>query len=200
MKKSISLFAALCCAFITLLPQKAQAKIVTVCRNGVYYVFADSNTFSKTAEVTCQYDISDDIWRVSNYSGLSGDVNIPSTIEVTGAMVNGDYTITNIQAYAFANKKNGGMIKVTLPFTIERIGYGAFLGATKLYTISLNEGLKELAEDVFSGCTALTEVYLPSTLNMIPNRTFNGCTSLPAIALSAGIEHIGRDAFYGCTA
>ena len=107
MKKSILFFAALCCIVSCLLPQKAQAKIVTVCRNGVYYVFADSNTFNKTAEVTCQYDISDDIWRESNYSGLSGNVNIPSTIEVTGAMVNGDYTITKIQAYAFAYKMAG---------------------------------------------------------------------------------------------
>ncbi len=192
MKTKFYLFAALCCAFITLLPQKAQAELVTVCYNGVYYTFSNVDNANMTAVVTCQYE-SDTKNFDYNYSGLSGDVVIPSKIAKI-------YTVTKIRNYAFGYKKQGGVFNVTLPSTIEKIEHSAFSYATKLYSIRLNEGLKEIGGYIFSGCSALTEVYIPSTLQVIPEGAFQGCTSLPAIALSAGIEHIGSNAFKGCTA
>ena len=192
MKKPILLFAALCCILSLLTTQKALAKIVTVCYNGVYYTYSDVDNADKTAVVTCQYE-SDTKNFDYNYSGLSGDVVIPSKISNI-------YTVTKIRYFAFGYKKQGGVFNVTLPSTIEKIEYSAFSNATKLYSIRLNEGLKEIGGYIFNGCSALTEVYIPSTLQVIPERAFQGCTSLPAIALSAGIEHIGDAAFKGCTA
>ena len=192
MKRFYLFFAAICCTFITLLPQKALAKDVKVCYNGVYYAYSDVDNPDKTVEVTSQYYASTENSE-DNYSGLSGDVVIPSKIAKI-------YTVTRIHNWAFGHKKNGGVFNVTLPSTIEKIEYSAFCYATKLYSIQLNEGLKEMGDAVFSHCTALTEVYIPTTLKEIPDRTFDNCTSLPAIALSAGIEHIGSEAFFGCTA
>ena len=192
MKKSILFFAALCCIVSCLLPQKAAATVVRVCYNGVYYAYSDVDNPDKTVEVTCQYYASDKNFE-DNYSGLSGDVVIPSKIAKI-------YTVTKISNYAFGYKKHGGVFNVTLPSTIEKIENSAFSNATKLYSIRLNEGLKEIGDYIFAGCSALTEVYIPSTLQVIPENAFQKCTSLPAIALSAGIEHIGSEAFFGCTA
>ena len=186
MKKSILFFAALCCIFSCLLPQKAHAQLKNPhWVNGVLYSEVVKN---EVGEVYREREHSD-----YNYADLSGDVNIESVVPGIGV-------IKKIAVDAFANKKRGGMINVTLPNTIEVIGLGAFYNATKLYSIRLNEGLKEMGGSVFYNCSALTEVYIPSTLKEIPDYTFYHCTSLPAIALSAGIEHIGSNAFCGCTA
>ena len=128
-----------------------------------------------------------------NYSALSGDVYIASYVQGVGI-------ITQIGAYAFAHKKDGGMFNVILPSTIQEIRGAAFLRATKLYSIQMNEGLTTIGNNVFYECTDLTSVYIPTSLKEIPKGTFEKCTSLPAVALSAGIEHIGEAAFRGCTA
>ena len=192
MKKSILLFAALCCILSLLTTQKALAQFADYTwYKGVFYAnkwYEDQLTFVGVVTFT-----NTEGTEGGNYSSLSGDVYIASKVP-------GVKTIKRIASSAFSGKKNGGMINVTLPSTIEVIEASAFSYATKLYSIRLNEGLTSMQNDVFAECTALTEVYLPSTLNMIPNRTFIGCTSLPAIALSAGIEHIGLAAFCRCTA
>ncbi len=192
MKQSLSIFAALCCILSLLTTQKALAQFADYTwYKGVFYAnkwYEDQLAFVGVVTFTNTKGTEG-----GNYSSLSGDVYIASKVP-------GVKTIKRIASGAFYGKKNGGMINVTLPSTIEVIEASAFSYATKLYSIRLNEGLTSMQNDVFAECTALTEVYLPSTLNMIPNRTFIGCTSLPAIALSAGIEHIGLAAFRGCTA
>ena len=190
MKKSTLFFAALCCILSLLTTQKALAQYADYTGyKGVFYAnkwYKDQSAF--VGVVTYTFTNTE-----GNYSSLSGDVYIASKVPGVG-------TIKRIATSAFSGKKNGGMINVTLPSTIEVIEAFAFSNATKLYSIRLNEGLTSMQNDVFAGCTALTEVYIPSTLKEIPNWAFQGCTSLPAIALSAGIEHIGKDAFAGCTA
>ena len=180
MKKSVLFFSALCCIVSCLLPQNAQAQ--TACLDGVYYFFDGSS-----GRVTSQ-SVSD-----QNYSALSGDVYIASNVQGIGE-------ITSIGVSAFANKKSGGMINVVLPYTIKEIDFQAFLGATKLYSIQLNEGLTTMGKQAFQACTGLTSVYFPSTLKEIPYSAFYHCTSLPAVALSPGLEHIADLAFKGCTA
>ena len=187
MKTKFYLFAALCCAFITLLPQKALADSYSpkYRYDGVLYVY---NFTQKRGEV-----VYEQLGGILNYKDLSGDVTIASYVPGIGE-------ITAIAKSAFSYKKEGNMISVTLPGTIQKIEQAAFYDTPKLYSIHLNEGLKEMGRSVFYRCTALTEVYIPTTLKEIPENTFYKCTSLPAIALSAGIEHIGSEAFFGCTA
>lgn len=187
MKKPILFFAALCCILSLLTTQKALADNYTRIHwyNDIRYVY---NQTQKRGEVACEKYKSQ-----YNYEDLSGDITIDSYIPGIGE-------ITAIGEYAFYGKSEGKMISVTLPGTIQKIEQFAFYNATKLYSIHLNEGLKEMGDAVFAKCTALTEVYIPTTLKEITYRTFDCCTSLPAIALSAGIEHIGSEAFAGCTA
>ena len=164
MKKPILFFAALCCAFITLLPQKAAGN--TVCQDGVYY----TKEKGMTGYVYYQYSPSGSYNTDANYSALSGDVYIASYVQGIGI-------ITKIGGYAFANKKNGGMFNVILPSTIQEIRGTAFLRATKLYSIQMNDGLTTIGTNVFYECTNLTSVYIPTSLKEIPKGTFEIATS-----------------------
>ena len=185
MRKFIFILAALCCAFTFLMPQKAQAGKRT-CVNGVYYYTANSNIGGNVS-----YDRNSD--DPANYYSLSGDVYI-------AAYVTGIGEIITIEEHAFRRKQGGGMINVILPSTIQSIGNWAFYGATKLYSIQLNEGLTKMGISAFYGCTSLASITFPSTLKEIPQWAFEDCTSLATVAFSSGVEHIDNSAFEGCTA
>lgn len=60
-------------------------------------------------------------------------------------------------------------------------------------------GLKHLADDAFSGCTALTTMRMPKTLASIGQRTFKNCAKLRQITLPTSVTAIGQEAFAGCT-
>ena len=146
MKKSILLFAALCCILSLLTTQKALADNYTrkFWYDGVLYGY---NQTQKRGEVVYEKHKSE-----YNYENLSGDVTIASYVPGIGQ-------ITAIGESAFYGKREGKMISVTLPGTIKKIEQFAFYDDNKLYSIHLNEGLKEMGDAVFAKCTALTEVY-----------------------------------------
>lgn len=129
-----------------------------------------------------------------NYSHLSGDVYIPSTLYVAFNPVGKVEVISN---NAFAEMRP--FVNITLPHTIKEIWGNAFKNATGLRKIYLNEGLTTLETNVFRGCYNLTSVNIPSTLKGIPNYTFEGCRSLSAINV-AFVDTIGAHAFENCTA
>ena len=61
------------------------------------------------------------------------------------------------------------------------------------------EGVTEIANSGFTGCTALTDVHMSDTVTSIEGNAFNGCTSLAGVFLSANLTTIKNYAFSGCT-
>lgn len=59
------------------------------------------------------------------------------------------------------------------------------------------EGLEGVFDDMFAGCTQLTEVNLSSDMLYIGNNAFDGCTKLASIDLPNRIYSIGTEAFKG---
>ena len=66
-----------------------------------------------------------------------------------------------------------------------------------LETISINEGITEIGENVFSGITTSTTLNLPSTIEYISGGAFQKCYNIKPI-LSKDNSHITyyEDAFY----
>lgn len=62
------------------------------------------------------------------------------------------------------------------------------------YTVSA------LAEDCFSGCTALETVTFPDTLVTFSNYAFRGCSALQTVTVPAQVTKIDSFVFEGCTA
>lgn len=116
MKKIYFLF------LLMLLPLVASADAVEI--NGIYY---NLNTEEKTAEVT------------ANPSKYSGDLVIPDIVNYTGLK----YDVTSIAG----GSKNGGgafyecsgLTSVSIPKSIETIGYSAFHGCTSLNAVNITD-------------------------------------------------------------
>jgi hypothetical protein len=61
--------------------------------------------------------------------------------------------------------------------------------------------MTEVAQSMFSGCTALAEVTIPESVGSIGEMAFQNCSSLESIALGRrnATIYIGRAAFAGTT-
>ena len=75
-----------------------------------------------------------------------------------------------------------------------------FNGNEKIISVTIADGIPELADNIFSSCSSLTSVKLPSTLKTVPNGAFAYCPKLTSITIPTGITGIGEKAFYWCDA
>ena len=60
------------------------------------------------------------------------------------------------------------------------------------------DGVRELAERVFSGCAHLESITLPDSLEIIGYRAFSDCTRLSKLAIPDNVYNIRDEAFLGC--
>ena len=71
-----------------------------------------------------------------------------------------------------------------------------FIGRTfyenhpNLKEIKIGEGIVEIGEGAFEGCTSLTSVKLPASLKLIRQDAFAGCTSLQKVILDESVTDI----------
>ena len=91
------------------------------------------------------------------------------------------------------------LVSVSLPDTMEYIGWGAFSDCASLTSIVVPEGIKVLCANTFARCTSLRSVKLPSTMSWIDGCIFSGCTSLQDIVLPEGLTDITWQMFKDCT-
>lgn len=101
-------------------------------------------------------------------------------------------------------------------FALARPGYTSGYGSTRITTINLPEGLKEIGDEAFYGITNLTNInitdaevagrsiVLPSTVATIGESAFEGCTSLASteadpFILPSGLKKIKKSAFINLT-
>ena len=110
-------------------------------------------------------------YRSQVFNSYDGNVTIPNQVTSDGVT----YTVTAISNNAF--RDSPGLLSVTLPTTLRRIGKYAFLN-----------------------CVNLTSVALPASVREVDYAAFRNCTSLTSLSLGAGVEHIGYYAFAGCSA
>lgn len=64
--------------------------------------------------------------------------------------------------------------------------------------VILSEGITEIGDYAFSGCSAIEQVVFPPSLQTIGKRAFSNCSSLTDINLPSSIETLGEGCFYSC--
>ena len=82
---------------------------------------------------------------------------------------------------------------VTIPEGVKEIGDYAFYGCTGLTNVTIPEGVTEIGEGAFSDCTGLTSVTIPKSVTTIHREVFMNCPHL-VICAPAGsyVERYAR--------
>lgn len=131
-------------------------------------------------------DIVNGGYSVLSYKGTDTEINIPETFSYR--------KVVSIGKEAFSG--NTTVTKVTLPSTIKAIGESAFANNTALESINLPDGLKALGQSAFSGDSALSSVLnLGDGITEIPDNCFKGCTVLMQVTGHKNLKTIGVGAF-----
>ncbi len=161
-------------------------------------------------------------YNVNNKEATITAYNKNDTTTLTIPSKIGGYPVTGIGSGAFRNYLN--LTEVNVPDTVKSIGESAFANTpwynnqpngllyigNVLYeyknknsmpentVISVREGTVTIVDNLFSGCSNLTEIYLPSSIITIGDYAFSGCSNLSKITLNEGITQIGSYSFNGC--
>ena len=70
------------------------------------------------------------------------------------------------------------------------IGRNFYENHPNLKELEIGEGIVEISEGAFEGCTSLTSVKLPASLKLIRQDAFAGCTSLQKVILHESVTNI----------
>jgi hypothetical protein len=139
-----------------------------------------------------QYAVNGNRVTITGYSGTSGDLVIPASI-------NGK-TVTAISASAFSGNTTIQTVTFASGSQITTLPSNVFQNCTSLTSVALPSGLTSIGNSVFAG-SGVTSIAIPSGVTSIGNYAFNGCTALTGITFAAGstLATIGTYAFANCT-
>ena len=81
---------------------------------------------------------------------------------------------------------------------VRNIADEAFSGCESLQSAALPDMLQKIENGLFAGCRRLASVSLPETVTLIGDETFRDCVSLRSINLPLDLKWLGSGAFRGC--
>lgn len=146
---------------------------------------------------------------IQRYEGTDAVVRVPAKIGGLPVMAIGSRaftsneniwaiilpdTVVELQHYAFDDCRAKIVI---LPATLEIIGFAAF-SRSDITSIYIPNSVRDMGENAFASCLALSDVYFDADIPMIPPNSFFECVNLRSIKLPDNLEHIGEEAFYYC--
>lgn len=91
--------------------------------------------------------------------------------------------LTRIKDYAFSYSK--ALKEISVPDSVEVIGFDAFGGCTSLQSFTFPRNLTKIPSALFTDCKSLTVVNIPEWITEISLNAFDGLSSLEEITVSA---------------
>ena len=113
------------------------------------------------------------------------------TITGSGQMVRGDDGIPWRHLQA-------GIRSLSLPQGLENICDEAFYGCTLLTAAAIPDSVTRIGYSAFFGCESLQSVSIGSGVETIDSYAFENCRSLTGVSIPDGVTEIGGFAFSGC--
>ena len=107
------------------------------------------------------------------------------------------FSVTEVAEGAFANLSTERIRGITIPDSIKKIGKRAFADCVDIPFV-MQGSFREIGEEAFSGCNALSEIDLADGMESLPYRAFFGCASLRAVILPDSVRVISENAFENC--
>lgn len=114
------------------------------------------------------------------------------TVDLTSATY-----LATIGNHAFENCT--GLVAVTLPNSLTKLGEYAFSGCSNVKTLDIGNSLQQLGAHSFESCTGLATVIIPAQVTKIGDYAFYSCTGLKTLVIGSGVKSIGENAFVLCT-
>ena len=68
----------------------------------------------------------------------------------------------------------------------------------KIKKLIIEDGVTNIGNRAFSGCSNLTSIAIPNSVTSIGNTAFSGCSGLTSITIPNSVTSIGRSAFSSC--
>ena len=102
-------------------------------------------------------------------------------------------------SYGVAPSSGHPVIKTATKFVwpegVTEVGNTVFAGCTGLTSVTIPEGVTAIKVEAFKDCTGLTSVTIPSTVTEIWHNAFDGCTALNPLTVPNTVTTIGSSAF-----
>ena len=139
----------------------------------IYYNITGSNT----VEVTYR----------TNYQGntYSGAISIPSSVPYNSVT----YNVTAIGNYAFYCSSTTRISSLSLPSSVETLGYSCLSGQTNLTSLTLPSNLKTIEGSAFVN-TGLTSLTIPNSVTSIGEYAFDNNRYLKSVTMGSGITEL----------
>lgn len=109
----------------------------------------------------------------------------------------GGSTIIGISPSAFKNRDL--ITSVVLPKGLKDISNEIFSGCAGITEIFIPEGVTQVGDSAFINCTNLKNIDIPVSVTSIGSNSYSGCTNLKELSIPGSVKTIGDNAFYGCT-
>ena len=110
-----------------------------------------------------------------------------------------------IEAYEAASQRNyktatnKGLTHIVIDDGVTNIYNGAFAGCTNLTSVTIGNSVTTISDYAFDGCTNLTSVTIGDSVTTIGEWAFAGCTNLTSVTIPDSVTTIGEEAFHGCS-
>ena len=143
-------------------------------------------------EFMMESELNEDVYDNEEYCVIS-PVYTVCNYRVTVAKISNQ--MNYIPRYTFRDREY--LQKVTIPNSVIRIGWGAFMGCTSLRTINLPNSVEGIDSYAFAH-SGLESIKIPDSVKYISNNAFEGCRQLRVIEIPDSVVNLGTHVFSNC--